>query len=122
MYYLHLPSSLLTGLSLHYNLLPSNMMNLICARQNGQDIQTISDWRQHMYMIVPLTTETLHRQPTPTTCTFQNDIPVSSYFNLETGLILVLPNGWQSFVNFRAMVGNEQFNNYAGTFGLRLEL
>jgi hypothetical protein len=25
-------------------------------------------------------------------------------------------------VNFRAMVGNEQFNNYAGMFGLRVEL
>jgi hypothetical protein len=38
------------------------------------------------------------------------------------GLLMVLPNGWQPFVNFRAMVGNTQFNNYAGTFGLRIEL
>ena len=35
---------------------------------------------------------------------------------------MILPNGWQPFVNFRAMVGNEQFNNYAGMFGLRIEL
>ena len=53
---------------------------------------------------------------------FQNDIPVRNYFNLGTGLLMVLPNGWQPFVNFRAMVGNEQFNNYAGTFGLRISL
>ena len=53
---------------------------------------------------------------------FQNDIPVRNYFNLGTGLLMVLPNGWQPFVNFRAMVGNTQFNNYAGTFGLRIEL
>ena len=53
---------------------------------------------------------------------FQNDVPVRNYFNLGTGLVMVLPNGWQFFGNFRAMVGNEQFNNYAGTFGLRLAL
>jgi hypothetical protein len=53
---------------------------------------------------------------------FQNDVPVRNYFNLGTGLVMVLPNGWQPFVNFRAMVGNTQFNNYAGTFGLRIDL
>ena len=53
---------------------------------------------------------------------FQNDVPVRNYFNLGTGLMMVLPNGWQPYVNFRAMVGNEQFNNYAGMFGLRIEL
>jgi uncharacterized protein YhjY with autotransporter beta-barrel domain len=60
--------------------------------------------------------------PTPTKFRFQNDVPVRNYFNLGTGLMMVLPNGWQPFLNFRAMVGNEQFNNYAGTFGLRIEL
>ena len=58
----------------------------------------------------------------PTKFAFQNDVPVRNYFNLGTGLVMVLPNGWQPFVNFRAMVGNEQFNNYAGTFGLRIEM
>lgn len=58
----------------------------------------------------------------PTKFRFQNDVPVRNYFNLGTGLLMVLPNGWQPFVNFRAMVGNEQFNNYAGMFGLRVEL
>jgi fibronectin-binding autotransporter adhesin len=60
--------------------------------------------------------------PTPTRFRFQNDVPVRNYFNLGTGLMMALPNGWQPFVNFRAMVGNEQFNNYAGMFGLRIEL
>ena len=58
----------------------------------------------------------------PTRFAFQNEVPVRNYFNLGTGLLAVLPNGWQPFVSFRAMVGNNQFNNYAGTFGLRIEL
>jgi uncharacterized protein YhjY with autotransporter beta-barrel domain len=60
--------------------------------------------------------------PTPTRFRFQNDVPVRNYFNVGTGLLMVLPNGWQPFVNFRALVGNQQFNNYAGMFGLRVEL
>jgi|CXWL01.1.fsa_nt_gi uncharacterized protein YhjY with autotransporter beta-barrel domain len=62
------------------------------------------------------------QRATPTKFAFQNDVPVRNYVNLGTGLVAVLPNGWQPFVNFRAMVGNNQFNNYAGTFGLRIEL
>lgn len=50
-------------------------------------------------------------QPTPTKFRFQNDVPVRNYFNLRTGLLMVLPNGWQPFVNFRAMVENNQFND-----------
>jgi hypothetical protein len=37
-------------------------------------------------------------------------------------LIAVLPNGWQGFMNFRAMLGHAQYDNYAGTFGLRVDL
>lgn len=59
---------------------------------------------------------------TPTFFTFQNEVPVRNYFNLGAGLQAVLPNGLQPFVNFRAMVGNNQFDNYAGTFGLRVEM
>lgn len=59
--------------------------------------------------------------PLPLKCRFQNDRPVRNYFNLSLGMVLVLPNGLQPFVNFRAMVGNEPFNNDAGTIGLRIE-
>ena len=60
--------------------------------------------------------------PTPTKFRFQNEVPVRNYFTAGTGLLMVLPNGWQPFVNFRAMIGNNQFNDYAGTFGLRVEM
>ena len=58
----------------------------------------------------------------PTKFSFQNEDPVRNYFNLGTGLVMLLPNGWQPFIAFRAMVGNEHFNNYVGTFGLRISL
>ncbi|MDF0665811.1 MAG: autotransporter outer membrane beta-barrel domain-containing protein [Nitrospira sp.] len=59
---------------------------------------------------------------TPTRFAFQNDVPVRNYGYVGTGLVAVLRNGWQPFVNFRAMVGNGQFDNYIGTFGVRIEL
>jgi len=52
---------------------------------------------------------------------WQTEKPVRNFFNLGIGTVLILPNGFQPFVNFRAMVGNEQFNNYAGTIGIRIE-
>jgi len=58
---------------------------------------------------------------TPTKFSFQTEKPVRNFFNLGIGTVLILPNGFQPFVNFRAMVGNEQFNNYAGTIGIRIE-
>ena len=35
----------------------------------------------------------------PTRFAFQNEVPVRNYFNLATGLVAVLPNGWQPFVH-----------------------
>jgi uncharacterized protein with beta-barrel porin domain len=58
----------------------------------------------------------------PTRFRFQNEVPVRDYAYLGTGMVMVLTNGWQPYINFRAMVGNEQFDNYAGTFGLRVEM
>ncbi|MCH8041815.1 MAG: autotransporter outer membrane beta-barrel domain-containing protein [Nitrospinae bacterium] len=58
---------------------------------------------------------------TPTKFSFQTEKPVRNFFNLGIGTVLILPNGFQPFVNFRAMAGNEQFNNYAGTIGVRIE-
>ena len=53
---------------------------------------------------------------------FQTDKPVRDWFDLNLGLHAVFPNGVQPFVNFRAMVGNEQFNNFAGTVGIRMAI
>ena len=58
---------------------------------------------------------------TPSTFSFNNDKPDRNFFNLGIGTVLVLPNGIQPFVNFRAMVGHSQFNNYVGTVGVRIE-
>jgi uncharacterized protein YhjY with autotransporter beta-barrel domain len=59
---------------------------------------------------------------TPTRFTFQNDGPDRDWLNLGAGIVAMLPNGYQPFVNFRAMVGNSQFTNYVWTFGLRVEM
>lgn len=58
----------------------------------------------------------------PTRFKFLTDGPVRDFVNLTVGVSAVLPHGIQPFANFRAMVGNEQFTNYAGTFGIRVEL
>ena len=52
---------------------------------------------------------------------FNNDKPDRDFFNFGVGTILVLPNGIQPFVNFRIMAGNNRFDNYGGTFGVRIE-
>ncbi len=52
---------------------------------------------------------------------FNNDKPDRDFFNLGIGTVLVLSNGIQPFINFRALVGHSQFDNYAGTIGLRIE-
>jgi outer membrane autotransporter protein len=57
----------------------------------------------------------------PSRFKFNNDKPDRDFFNLGIGTVLVLPNGIQPFVNFRAMVGNDRFDNYAGTVGVRIE-
>lgn len=58
----------------------------------------------------------------PTKFKFLNDGPDRDFVNLSFGVSAVLPHGIQPFANFRVMVGNDQFDNYAGTFGLRVEL
>lgn len=58
----------------------------------------------------------------PTRFKFLTDGPARDFVNLGFGVSAVLPHGIQPFANFRAMVGNEQFENYAGTFGIRIEL
>lgn len=54
--------------------------------------------------------------------TFQNDRPDRDFFNLGLGLVTILRNGLQPWIHFRAMTGNSQFQDFAGTFGLRVEM
>lgn len=58
----------------------------------------------------------------PRTFQFQTDEPVRDYFKVGASFILVLPFGLQPFLNLQGMVGNEQFDNYAATLGVRFEL
>ena len=57
-----------------------------------------------------------------TTFRFQNDKPVRNFVNLSFGTILLFPNNIQPFVNFRTILGNEQFDNFGGTIGIRIQL
>lgn len=58
----------------------------------------------------------------PSKFRFQTEKPFKNFFNLSTGVVALLAHGIQPFVNFRVMVGNEQFNNYAGFFDVRIEM
>ncbi len=80
----------------------------------------VHEFMNHQRQIDVHFTEDLRADPTR--FTFQNESPARDYGNISTGLVMALPNGWQPFVNFRAMVGNDQFTNYAGTLGLRIAL
>lgn len=61
-------------------------------------------------------------RPVPTTFSFQTDRPDRDFFHLGAGLVAVLPNGWQTFVNFETLLGHAYFDNYVGTVGFRLGL
>jgi outer membrane autotransporter protein len=58
-------------------------------------------------------------RPIPTTFSFQTDKPDR---DLGTGIVAVLPNGWQAFANFETLLGHAYFDNYIGTVGIRLGL
>ena len=95
----------------------STQVGVIVHQVNADYIHEFANSQRHIGVQF-----TEDQRANPTRFAFQNEVPVRNYFNLATGLMAVLPNGWQPFVNFRAMVGNNQFDNYAGTFGLRIEL
>ena len=95
----------------------STQVGVIVHQVNADYIHEFANSQRHIGVQF---TEDLRANPTR--FAFQNEVPVRNYFNLATGLVAVLPNGWQPFVNFRAMVGNSQFDNYSGTFGLRIDL
>lgn len=58
----------------------------------------------------------------PLTFQYQSDVPVRNFFHVGTGVSLILPHGFQPFMNFEALLGNSQFSNFTGTAGVRLEL
>ena len=53
---------------------------------------------------------------------FQNDSPDRNYFNIGAGIVMVLPNGFSPFVNYRALVGYQDRSRYGVAAGLRIEL
>ena len=53
---------------------------------------------------------------------FKNDSPDRNYFNLGAGVVLQLPAGFSAFADFVTMVGNDQFDSYKGSIGIRIEL
>jgi uncharacterized protein YhjY with autotransporter beta-barrel domain len=112
--YIH---SLLSTVGLQGSTTYSTGFGILVHQVNADYIHEFANSQRHIGVQL---TEDLRANPTR--FAFQNEVPVRNYFNLATGLVAVLPNGWQPFVSFRAMVGNNQFNNYAGTFGLRIEL
>lgn len=48
--------------------------------------------------------------------------PDSDFFNVDAGVAAVFANGIQPFLNVRAMLGNEHFDNLGVTLGIRFEL
>ena len=51
---------------------------------------------------------------------FQTDRPDRDYFNLGVGVVMVLPNGLQPFLNFRELVGYEDRSSHTVSLGLRV--
>jgi outer membrane autotransporter protein len=51
---------------------------------------------------------------------FQNDPPDRNYFNVNIGVVLVLPSGLLPFVNYRTLLGYHDQSSHTVTVGLRL--
>ncbi len=56
-----------------------------------------------------------------TTFISPTDKPDRDFFDLGVGVVAVMPGGVQPYVSFRALLGHSFFENYAGTFGARIE-
>ena len=52
---------------------------------------------------------------------YQDEEPDRDFFELAVGVASVLPNGWMPFVEFRALVGHDYLDSYAGSLGFRVE-
>lgn len=53
---------------------------------------------------------------------YDSESPDRNFGIIGVGLTAVLPNGLQPFAAFRTIVGNDNYNSYAVSAGLRLEL
>ena len=52
--------------------------------------------------------------------TYQTASPDRNWFEVNAGIVAVLPNGSQVFGNYRTMLGHDFFDSHAGTIGIRL--
>ena len=55
------------------------------------------------------------------TFTFQNERPDRDFLEINAGSSIVLPHGFQAFVNYRGIAGHSYFNGHGVNAGLRLE-
>lgn len=62
------------------------------------------------------------QRPNPSRFSFNRERPARNWADLGVGVSAVLPNGWQPFVNFNTIQGNENFTTYGGALGLRVGL
>jgi outer membrane autotransporter protein len=60
----------------------------------------------------------IHASPSPH-FTFKRERPARDWASIALGLSASLVNGWQPFVQFVTMQGNENYVSYGGTAGLR---
>ncbi len=58
----------------------------------------------------------------PTRFSFWNEVPERNYFELKAGVVATLPKGFSAFADFRALLGNNQFDSFGGSVGVRLEI
>lgn len=60
-------------------------------------------------------------RPNPAEFKFKRENPERDWGELSVGVATLLPNGWQPFANVSAYVGNDRYDSYAGTLGLRAD-
>jgi len=52
---------------------------------------------------------------------FQTDSPDRDYFGVGAGMVVVLPNGYSPYMNYRALLGDSIKTTQTVTAGLRVE-
>lgn len=52
---------------------------------------------------------------------FQNEAPDRDFFEIHAGTSIVMAQGFQAYVNYRAISGHSYFDGHSANFGLRLE-